>query len=254
GRAARARVHAHLGPAAAAARWAETWPRLVAAAGGGTDPPPSTHPETPTAAAIEPEAPAAYLDTPSPPAETTGPRLGGEAVVETAFTPRYPNLCRLDVHTSTFGAATTTPLEVALLDGGGTILREATIAPADVADDAWTAWELDPLPQSAGRRLRLRLGQPGAPAGQGAAVWTSLSAPAGAGVCVRLWSRPTRAEVADVAMSLAPGAGARAARATSPLRVLWHKGLHSLRSQGPGMTAARAYRYARRWLRAQRPR
>ena len=256
GRAARAAAYARYGPGAAARWWSEAWPRLVGGDVATPDLPRAQYAEAATAAALEPEAPDGYLDASAPAAEGTTARLGGEAVLEARLEPRYPNLCRVDIQTSSFGGAPPADLELSLLDGGGNIVRSGRLAPTEIADDAWTAWVFEPVTASAGRRITLRLRQPAAPEGGGIAAWTGPAPGRDAtpALCVRTWARPGRGDIARVAMNRPPGEAAAGTSTGRRLRMLWHRGRHSLRAQGVAQTAARTFRYGRRWLRARRPR
>ena len=253
GRAARAAVYRDHGPAALAGAWAETLPGLQAAA---TTPalPRAEAPERPTAAGLEPEAPEGYLDHAAGPPEVPGRRLGDDAVEAVELDQLYPNLSRIDVMTTTFGGPSPAPLEMRLLDDDGSVLRRVDLDPSNVADNGWSPFTFEPVTDSAGRRLRVELHQSGAPAGQGIGAWSSLDSEAGAArLCFRTWALPDRLQVAAVAMRRPlPAAARRGTAGGRRARVLWHKTRHSLQAQGLRPTAARVFRYGRRWWRGLR--
>ena len=260
GRAARRAAYRDWGPWAEAAHWQSLWPELLIASGLRTDHAAERWSgDGPTAMALEPEAPRLYPDQLAPAAEAVTPSLGGAQTLATDLRPRYRQLARIDVLTSTFGRPPAGPLRVRLLREGR-VVREAAAAPAQIADDGWTAFEFDPL--NAHGPLRLELSQPTVVAGGGIGAWHSLdgshhrSDGSRAGdLVVRTWASPSRLEIASVAMGETLPTRDRLDRTTlRTVRVLWHKGRHSLRSRGARDTAFRVIRYGQRLWRGRRRR
>jgi len=245
GRAARAEVYRNHGPARAAGEWALAWPRLLEL-GKSEHPLPDGDPEDqPSVPVLEPEAPDGYLDTATAGVVKTGARLGGTTTVTTILRPTYPRLWRVDIETTTFGAAPQAPLELRLSSGEQT-LATGRIDPTAIADDGWTSWTFDAV-DCPGRRLDLSIAQPGARRGRGSATWLDGSGQPN----VRSWVRPDRQVICAVAMGRSPKAiDSRSARPSRAM-VLWHKGRHSLAAQGLGPTYRRVEKYLGRWWRGR---
>jgi len=262
---ARRAVYRAQGPAAQAARWADLLPQLVAAAQeeAGRDLPAGVPVEANAPWALEPEASRLYLDQRPSPGDAIIERLGGARRVAALLSPSYPNLARVDFYAAFAqeqpeGAA----VELRLVDERATTVRQTAIPPAAVADDGWTAWEFEPVRESAGRAFRFELRQPGAAQGKGVACWTSLEtgtrevdgAPQPGGLRVRCFALRDREAACAVAVSRPPqppparrSAAARALlRRYHRARVLVYKGRLSLRTEGPVATAARAVRVLQR--------
>jgi glycosyltransferase involved in cell wall biosynthesis len=251
GRAARADVYLRHGPAALAEAWARTYPKLLEARPANLVAaalPSAAQDEHPTVPSLEPEPSGGYLDAQPTPAVRTSSRLGGAAVLETTLQCRYPRLCRVDIRTATFGASAVAELELELRDGAR-VVRQGRIGPDAIADDGWTAWAFDPATTSGGPELTLRLTQPEAPAGRGIAWWASDEST----LCVRTWAYAGRDEICAFAMGASAGRSAAYRRPNAAI-ALWHKGRHSLASQGASATSQRVVRYVRRWWRGRRAR
>lgn len=246
GHAARAEVYRSHGPSAMVAAWAQTWPLLaeLARTAAPARLPDATFEERPSVLVLEPEAPDGYLDQQASGIERTSSRLGGSATHTAVLHSIYPRLCRVDIQTTTFGALTTAPVRLSLTDGSRTLL-EGQLAEKEVADDGWTAWRFDPIEASSGRALTITIAQPEAPPGKGIACWTGIDN----AVCLRSWARPSRAEICAVAIGRPLVAVSSGGKTASPALVLWHRGRHSLASQGIRATMHRVMRYAQRWWR-----
>lgn len=260
GRAARHAVYRDWGPWAEAAHWQTLWPELLIAGGPQADIAAERWSgDRPTTTALEPQAPGLYPDQLAAPAEAVTPALGGALTLATDLIPRYRQTSRIDVLTSTFGRPPTGELRVRLLRHGR-VLRVATVEPAQISDDGWTAFEFDPL--EAPGPLRLEISQPTVDSGGGVGAWRSLDGQHLQGdalrpgdLVVRTWASPTRLEIASVAMGEAmPAREPRNRTALRTVRVLWHKGRHSLRSRGTKDTAFRVMRYVQRMRRGRRRR
>jgi len=263
GRAARSAVYRDHGPWARARAWDATLSRILEAKPDRTTPrlPDAGPDRPPTPTEIEPEPPAGYVDYASGAAETTVD-LAGAGTIESILRPTLRGLYRVDIHTTTFGRRAVGPLQLELLDSAGGTLRAAQLEEGDVADDGWSAWRFAPLTGEP-QELRLKVSQPGAKRDGGAGCWAALESgerlvngrPARGALHLRSFSSATRLEVCAAALDLdlselapIPGAGSRR------WRVLYHKGLHSIRSRGVRETASRTVAYARRWQRGRRRR
>lgn len=261
GRAAMLAVHRDYGPEASARRWQETLQHIARM--GAEQPLPNLTPgalELASPAALEPEAPGAYLDQPSVPRETIVDRLGGARILGCALTPAYSRLCRVDVYTALARLAEpAAPLALELRSAEGRLVRSTELPHRALAEDAWTAWAFEPIPESAGQRFDLLLSQPSAGRGRGIACWSSLDVGSRAvdgrdvtgALCVRAFSQPSRQEICSVAL-----------RRTAPVphqprhhtwrqmrlryhggRIVYHKGRVSVRTIGVLPTAARVAQY-----------
>jgi glycosyltransferase involved in cell wall biosynthesis len=258
GRAARREAYRGWGPWSEALHWQGLWPRLLAATGPAAAPDADRwRGDRPTAMALEPEAPGLYPDQLAPKAEAVTPPLGNELTLAAEITPRYVQTARVDVMTSAFGRPPAGALQLRLVRDGR-VLRQGTVAAAEIADDGWTAWEFAPLDTPGA--VRLEISQPLARERGGVAAWHSLDGrhfEAGAAragdLCVRTWAAPSRLEVSAIAggepATARPGKNRTAMRTA---RVLWHKGRHSLRSRGARDTVFQVIRYGQRLWRGRR--
>lgn len=266
GLSARRAVYRDHGPWAAARQWAKTWVALVEAGRSEAGRPAPAGPiEPPSPAALEPEAPGAYLDHAPAPRETVVECLGGDRGLGYRFTIVYPRLCRVDIYTALARSVEPgAPLLLELRGADGRVVRSGSLPASDLAEDAWTTWEFDPIADSAGRPFHLRLSQPGAVRNQGIACWTALDLglrevdgrELPGALCVRAYSRPSRVEISAAALEgRAPMVVRQGSRAWRQLRLRYHrarivyyKGRVSLRTRGLGPTLVRVGGYLRRNL------
>lgn len=255
GRSARKSAYLTRGPWVEAAAWSELWPRLVEASSQVTvtAAPTSGDELRATPSALEPEAPAGYLVAIPPEPEATAHRLGGSHMIQAPLPARYSNLARIDLRTTTFARPSPSPLEVEIVDGSGATVRRAAIDARAITDDGWTAWQFEPI-RSPGQGLDLRVTQPQARVGRGISCWVSLDPQDGGGragdqLCLRAWAQPARDEIIARALGQSLPAAHPGGSKRRRLRVLWHKGRHSISAIGLVPTAVRVVRFAGRYAR-----
>jgi glycosyltransferase involved in cell wall biosynthesis len=261
GRAARRAVYRDHGPWMDARRWAETWPRIVAAGARRhpTELPDEGPYESPAPTALEAEAPELYVDQFFLEAEYPTQRLGMDRVLGAKLDPLYPRLCRIDVKTTAYRKKREVPLFFRLLDSRGTVVREGAIDPVAIAEDGWTAWTFDAIPDSAGREFTLELRQPGAARDMGASVWSyqdwgerEVDGRRVVGqMCLRTWAQPTPEEISAVAMGRRLTAPSNAYKRWRRSRLLWRKGRLALHTEGVVPTAFRVTRFGQREVRGR---
>jgi glycosyltransferase involved in cell wall biosynthesis len=255
GRAARRSVYREHGPWALARHWAKTWPTLMEVAHDSRlrPLPKDAKPEPPTPSALEPEAPAAYLDYAQGSWEIPSENLGRDRVLHSPVRAVYPRLRRIDLCTTAYRSAA--PLHLRLLDGRGKVVREGVL-PADmVVENGWSSWRFDPVDDSAGAEYELELTQPDGDLNHGVAIWCSLDHGTrtvdGRRVVgemyLRAWACPTREQISQVALERRVLARPRPRNARMRrVRLLWHKGRLAMSTEGPKMTAIRTARVAQR--------
>ena len=90
------------------------------------------------------------------------PLCGGHAI-EQHFVARLDGLCRVDVHTVTYGLRSGGEIEVALRRGSGAPIARARVAVDELPDRAWFALDVPEQPDSAGARFTLVLALRGTP-------------------------------------------------------------------------------------------
>ncbi|HEV1998674.1 MAG TPA: glycosyltransferase, partial [Candidatus Dormibacteraeota bacterium] len=255
GRAARHSVYREHGPWALARHWATTWPALMAV-GRDTELrplPAQAKAEPPTPSALEPEAPAAYLDYAQGTWEIPSENLGRDRVLHSSVRAVYPRLSRIDLCTTAYRSAA--PLHLRLLDGRGKVVRQGELPTGMVVENGWSSWRFDPIDDSAGALYELELTQPAGDLNHGVAVWCSLDQGTrtvdGRRVVgemyLRAWARPTREQISQVALErrIVTPPRPRNARLRR-MRLLWHKGRLAMETDGPRMTAIRTARVAQR--------
>jgi glycosyltransferase involved in cell wall biosynthesis len=110
-------------------------------------------PERPAALALEPDACPALP--PATPAATTPPLGSGRRLVQT-FRPTRNGLCRVDVHSVTFGQDLRHELRITLR-GGGRVLAEERCDASGLPDRGWFALDVPPESHSAGNVYELEL-------------------------------------------------------------------------------------------------